>query len=250
MQGFTHALSGATAFLAVAAPLSNTIPLDFSTVALGTVTAAGAALLPDLDHPHATAARTFGPISEALSKGVSTISGGHRHATHSILGAGVFAAAAVLIVQVGGWPLALLLAMCIGLADRALLPRAKPRKDGRLQWGDIAGFVHAVAAVAVGYALAHSTLDMAVVPYAVTIGVVIHILGDALTEKGVPFFWPKLRYFRFATIDTGKSVEKWLVVPALYAAFAVAAYATRDIWMPSGALLGTWMPGGHLVGGG
>lgn len=231
--GNTHALSGAVVALAAAVPLGAVLHLEPSTVALSVVTAAGAALLPDLDHRHATAARAFGPITWILARIVEAISGGHRHATHSLLGVGVFSAAAAWAAHVRGWPLAVLLALCVGLADRALLPRAKPRRDGRLTWGDIAGLAHAAAAGVVGYQLAYSTLDMAVVPYAVAVGVLAHIAGDCLTERGVPWLWPHPRRYRLASIDTGKAVETWVVVPALYAALAVIVYATRDTWMPN-----------------
>lgn len=243
MNGNTHALSATAAFLGLAVPLSQSVPLTSATVALGAIVAGGAGLLPDLDHRHATAARTFGPITWALARAVEAISGGHRHATHSLIGAGVFTGIAAWATHAGGWPLTILLALCIGLADRALLPRAKPRKDWKLTWGDVAGLVHAAAAGVVGYLLAHSTLDMTVVPYAVAIGVAAHIAGDALTERGVPICWPHLRFYRLATIDTGKWVETWVVVPALYAALAVIAYTTRGTWMP-------WIPTFYTLTGG
>lgn len=233
MMARTHALSGAVAALGLAVPLAGTLHLGPSTIALGAVTAAGAALLPDLDHPSATAARTFGPITRILSKAVAAVSGGHRHATHSLLGIAAITAVAAAATAAGGWPLAALLALCIGLADRALLPRAKPRKDGKLTWGDVAGIVHAAAAAYVGHLLAFSGLAMTVVPWAVGIGAAAHVAGDALTKQGVPWLWPHLRYYRLASIKTGKWVETWVVVPALYAALAVTVYTTRSTWIPA-----------------
>lgn len=234
MMGYTHALSGGVLFLALLKPLSGVMPVTPATAALGTAVAAGAALLPDLDHPHATAARTFGPITKILSKAVTVVSGGHRRATHSLLGITAITAIAAAATIAGGWPMAVLLALCIGLADRALLPRAKPRKDGKLQWGDVAGIVHAAAAVGVAYLIVfHGGLDLSIVPVAVAIGAAAHVLGDALTESGVPWLWPHDRRYRVATIDTGKGVEKWVVVPALYVALAATFYFNHDIWMPT-----------------
>lgn len=231
MIGHTHALSGAVVFLAATTALEHLEPFNPAAIALGAVTAAGAALLPDLDHTQATAARTFGPATRILARAVETISGGHRHATHSLLGAAAFTGLAVAAAAYRGWPLAILLALCIGLADRALLPRAKPRRDWKLTWGDVAGLVHAAAAAYVGWLLAFSALDMVVVPWAVTIGVLAHLIGDALTEQGIPWLYPLRRWYRMATIDTGKVVERWIVVPALYVALAAIVYATRGTWL-------------------
>jgi hypothetical protein len=67
MMGRSHALSGAAAFVA-AAPLldwvTNIGPLE---LAAGAVVTAGASMLPDLDHPSSTIARTFGWPTQLLA---------------------------------------------------------------------------------------------------------------------------------------------------------------------------------------
>ncbi|HEY9472229.1 MAG TPA: metal-dependent hydrolase, partial [Mycobacteriales bacterium] len=106
-MGRTHALSGAVGMLAVtpavAALAPSLTPHGPVALAAGTVVAAGAALLPDLDHPRATVARSLGPVTGALSKVVAAVSGGHRQATHSV--AGVLLAAGLFGVagSAGGW---------------------------------------------------------------------------------------------------------------------------------------------------
>jgi membrane-bound metal-dependent hydrolase YbcI (DUF457 family) len=97
MLGYSHATSGALVWLATAPALSQALtgaPMSAPELAAGTVICAGAALLPDLDHPQATIAHTFGPVSHVASKLTFILSGGHRQGTHSLLfsvGFGLFA---------------------------------------------------------------------------------------------------------------------------------------------------------------
>lgn len=64
MMGRTHALTGLVAGLTVAPAIGADSP--HTAVVFATVTA-GFALLPDLDHPGASASRLLGPITGALS---------------------------------------------------------------------------------------------------------------------------------------------------------------------------------------
>lgn len=233
MLGSTHALSSAAVFLAAAFPVSHYVHhLTPLTAAVGAIVCAGAGLLPDLDHVNAIPARAFPPISQALAKFVAAISGGHRHATHSILGltiCGALAAAAYLNV----WALTALIWLCMGLGIRALWKRPRNRPNGRLDWRDIAGLVHAAVAAYVAYRLTHSGLDLSVIPFAVMLGYLVHLLGDAATETGVNWWWPDRTRYRWASVDTGKAVEKWVVVPALYAGIAAVVFVTHGTWIPA-----------------
>ena len=62
---------------------------------------AGAALLPDLDHPGGTIANCFGPVSRAVARTVHRISGGHREATHSMLFAALAFGASSAAIRYG-----------------------------------------------------------------------------------------------------------------------------------------------------
>jgi membrane-bound metal-dependent hydrolase YbcI (DUF457 family) len=233
MMGHTHSLSAGVAWLAVAAPLSHYgHHLTPATVAVGTVVAAGAGLLPDLDHHSGTIANAFGPISRILCRIVATVSGGHRHATHSLLGAAVFVALAVAATH-NVWALTAAVWLCMGLGVRALWRRPKNRPNGRLDWRDVAGLVHAVIAFGVAYRFTHSSIDTSVVPWAVAVGYLAHLIGDSMTESGVNWAWPSRRRYRIASIDTGKSVEKWVIVPGLYAGLAATVYLTYGTWGPA-----------------
>jgi membrane-bound metal-dependent hydrolase YbcI (DUF457 family) len=231
MLGPTHALSGAVAFAAVAVPLSHNIHhLTPATTVVGAVVAGGAALLPDLDHHNGTISGSFGPLSKALCRTVAFISGGHRHATHSIIGTTVFAGLAAAATH-NVWTLMATVWLCIGLGVRALWKRPKNRPNGKLDWRDVTGLAHAAVAAGLAWQLVHSSIDVAgVVPWAVAVGYLAHLVGDSLTEQGVPWLWPAPKRYRLGSIDTGKSVEKWVVVPGLYVALLYIGYRTHDVW--------------------
>jgi len=90
MLGHDHALSGALAFAAVAPMLH----VSGTQLAVGTALTAGAGVLPDIDEPGSTIARTFGFLTGAFAWIVHVISGGHRKGTHSLLGIGLLTAGA------------------------------------------------------------------------------------------------------------------------------------------------------------
>lgn len=233
MMGQTHALSAAGVFLAASFPISHYLHhLSPVAAAVGALVAAGAGLLPDLDHPSATPARAFGPISQGAARVISRLSGGHRHGTHSLLGlavAGLLAVGAYL----NAWALAAMIWLCMGLGVRALWRRPRNRPNGRLDWRDVAGIVHAGIAAYVAYRLTHAGLDLSVVPAAVFVGYAVHLLGDAATETGVNWWWPDRRRYRWASVDTGKGVEKWVVVPALYVGIGAVMAFTYGLWVPA-----------------
>ena len=79
MMGKSHALSGAVGWLGGCAALvaAGHPPRPLSVVA-GAVVSAGFALLPDIDHPGSTVARTLGPLTRTLSRVVSGLSAGVR----------------------------------------------------------------------------------------------------------------------------------------------------------------------------
>lgn len=86
MMGRTHATSAATVWAATVclAPAVDVHP-HWGAISAGLLSTAGAGLLNDLDHPEATIAWTLGPFTRALAVLVNRVSGGHRHATHSLL---------------------------------------------------------------------------------------------------------------------------------------------------------------------
>ena len=74
---------------------------------------------------------------------------------------------------------------------------------------------------------------------ALTLGMVVHSLGDAVTETGAPLLWPlRIRQRRWYPVGsprplrfrTGGAVEAWLVAPVLtVAVFLLAAFAVPGV---------------------
>src|SRR5207247_9469312 len=91
-----HAVSGARPCAALA-PL---VPVSGTQLAVAAVLTAGAGILPDLDEPGSTIARTFGFLTGTFAWIVHRISGGHRKGTHSLLGVGLLTIAAL---WAGSW---------------------------------------------------------------------------------------------------------------------------------------------------
>lgn len=211
-MGRTHALSGAVAYLAIAPALLHAGGVQ---LAAGTVCAAGAALLPDLDHPRARASTALGPVSVALAHLIAWVSGGHRHATHSLLGLAVFTAAAWAATG-NRWTVMALVWALAGLAVRGL----HHTRRGEL----LLGAAVAVAAAAGAWWATATGIAAAIAPAAVGIGVAAHIVGDLLTEEGCPLAWPHRGYWHLGSIDTNSIVERAVVVPALFLLLGVALW--------------------------
>ena len=232
MQGHTHALSGALLWLgatpavtALAGPLSN------AEVAAGALACAGAALLPDCDHPQGTIAHSVGPLSQAACKVIEVVSGGHRQATHSFLFTGVAFALSYGAAYRGNTQiLSVLFFVLAAFALRALTSNSAPRsreggsrrsRPSPMSWGTS-------AAVAAGLTyLAARSLET---PWpwlapAVLIGVVAHLIGDALTPGGVPFFWPYRKKYAMPIVTHTGDVLEWALSGLM---FVGVVFLARD----------------------
>ncbi|WP_089206350.1 metal-dependent hydrolase [Streptosporangium subroseum] len=227
MMGHTHALTGAIAWLGVA-PALAALPLLTETsrftetgimvnaltpaeFVAGAIVCAGAAMLPDLDHPSATIAQTFGPITWGLSKVVAWLSGGHRNATHSLafaiaMGFGTHYLASNFMIGRD-----IMVVLLIGLSLRSIgigIP-GKKFSSAILNIGMTAGLFVVFRSENVGYAW---------LGLAVAVGCLIHVLGDCCTEKGCPVLWPLQQNWLLPWkigIKTGKKFEQKFLAPVL-----------------------------------
>ena len=244
MLGHDHALSGALAFTAVA-PLLHVTGVH---LAAGMALTAGAGVLPDLDEPGSTIARTFGFLTGAFAWIVHKISGGHRKGTHSLAGVAVMAVASL---AAGSWqagaravrapelwwhlvPAGLILALLFsagpGPAHRRPSRRRGRDRPGRPDDLEGLGFDHAAERAHPGRVRRP--------------GMLAHIAGDMCTHDGCPLLYP-LSGHEFGLlpeplrITTNKLAERWLVSPLLLAGLAYL------IWRDSGFSLA--LPS-HLAG--
>jgi membrane-bound metal-dependent hydrolase YbcI (DUF457 family) len=220
MLGHSHALSGGVTGLGTGILMHLNVP---QTAALAGFTA-GMALLPDLDKCGSSPARSLGFLSEAIAWTIGKISGGHRHATHSILGIAIFTGLAWVSVHFlrdweGKAGLALLMTLSVSAGLEALhLVR------GHL--ADVIGIGVAAWEVWYGYGLR-------LIPLAVLVGCSTHIVGDMLTESGCMLGFPLLKH-RFHLLPrplaftTGTRPELFFVDPLLTASLVVLAGWAAD----------------------
>jgi membrane-bound metal-dependent hydrolase YbcI (DUF457 family) len=220
MLGHSHALSGAVVGLGAGILMHLPVP---QTAALAGFTA-GMALLPDLDKCGSSPARCLGFLSELIAWIASRLSGGHRHATHSVLGIAAFTGLAWVSCHdryywAGKAGLALLMALSVAGALEAL-------HLARGHVADLVGIAVAAWEVWYGYGLQ-------LIPLAVLIGCCTHIVGDMLTDSGCMLAYPASRY-RFHLLPeplaftTGTRPEIFLVDPVLTGTLVVLAGLVID----------------------
>lgn len=221
-MGRTHATSGAVAFLAVL-PLLHQAGLSLTplTVPVTALAAAGAATLPDLDHPQATVSRSLGPATVGLARLVAWCTGGHRGGTHSLVAVAALSGGSAAVDLAGALPRGLACAFLFALATAAVQLRlARP-------------LLHTTICVAAAIGLvtlsAQHTVTPGVLPWAVGVGSAAHLVGDMLTREGVPLLWPvSRRRFRIASLSTGGTIEQLLVGPGLALCALVLGWQLYD----------------------
>lgn len=242
MMGRSHALSGAAGWLALAPPLATAadIPMDPAALAAGAVVTAGAALLPDLDHPSSTVARALGPVSQLLAVAIATLAGGHRQATHSLAfvaaaAGGLWAAtltpaADVITVAVGG--------LCVGLAVRALGPQ-RMRGGGVI---DLTLVAWTLALTGIGW---FHLGPVAWLPAAVALGAALHIAGDCLTPQGCPLLWPHPARHAWPVLSRTGGPAEAVITAGLGLLVAYLAYTALAPALLAAVAGGVFPPGSH-----
>jgi membrane-bound metal-dependent hydrolase YbcI (DUF457 family) len=187
MMARSHVVLGAAGWLTAAVVVEAVTGRAFEPVELaaGTVVCAGAAVLPDCDEPNALVASALGPITRWLARGIRKVAGGHRQGTHSLefglfIGLGSWTLGAV-----GGWWATLAMAfLCCAFALRAAGPAR--HRPGGYRW-----IVVALQAAVLTWTGAVIVPDGWVwLPFAITAGCWLHLLGDMLTPEGAPLLWP------------------------------------------------------------
>lgn len=221
MMGRTHAIQAGAAGLAVA-PLVGwgSVP---EAMAFGAV-AAGWGLVPDLDHPTASASRIGGAVTGLLSAAVCALSstvyratrtrwdnpsGEHRTLTHTAVSAVALGAAVAGLVALTAWAAVAVAAVGLLLAADRL--------------GTWAAAVGGGAIVAM---LLTTGVDTTALPLAAGAatggGAMVHILGDTCTRAGTPLLWPMtirgkrwwaVRIPAAFRVRTGSPIELSVIAP-------------------------------------
>lgn len=202
MMGKTHALTGTAAGLGASLYLAH---LSLVPTVIGTAVCTGAALLPDMDHPRATAANVYGPITRTMSWVVRTITGGHRRGTHSLFGIlvlGCLVQGAVMYRYTLPGKIILSTVMILALASAVRLLQIPG-------WFDDFAPIPLVIGI-VGF----TSTSLVIVPWAIVWGCLIHTLGDMVTLEGVPLFWPfSGRNMKLALFKTNGFAERYVILP-------------------------------------
>jgi membrane-bound metal-dependent hydrolase YbcI (DUF457 family) len=200
----------------------------------------GAALLPDLDHPSATAARSLGIVTRLIAKGVDAASlaiyhasreggdpaerhSGHRLFTHTLPGALLASLAAASLCLLHPAAGAVLCALLAGLMSLGL---------------KTAGGVLGIGSGAVAWwLLDRENAWWWLVPVSVFVGCVVHILGDTVTNSGTPLLWPlrsQGRRWRLVTTPVtfaaGDAVEHLFIAPLLMVGVVLASGGVLGVW--------------------
>jgi membrane-bound metal-dependent hydrolase YbcI (DUF457 family) len=268
-MGRSHALSGWCAGLAVAPLVGLTSVAEVVPFAAAT---AGYALLPDLDHPGASASRLLGPLTGFVASVIRAFSsllykltkgprdedstGQHRHFSHTVVAAVLLGFATSSAGAAGGWRTVLAIALL------GLILAADVLGDWVLLvviaaggWTIIGGWLPGTSAVEA----LRGGLDGigSWIGVAVALGMFVHCLGDSLTRSGCPWLWPlpirgetwyEIRLPKLLRFRTNGPIENLLIAPVLVVgsvlllpgAFAVAADFAARIWSTTSV----WIAGG------
>jgi len=187
MMGTTHAMTGTLAFggaslvfafdlvkLPIMPSVSDWLIFAWLTTA--------AALFPDIDHHKATVTRSFGGLTRIVRWVlIKPFFGKHREGTHSIFFAALVGFGAWLLIEnlhLLGCKIGLLILLSIVSSSLIRLFKIQGWKDD-------------VAPIPVwAFLIFFTDIDLKIVPWALALGCLTHVIGDCLTDRGCPILWP------------------------------------------------------------
>lgn len=197
--------------------------------------ATGFALWPDIDEPNSTVSSLFGPISRVVSTATRELAGGHRKATHSwimpILCVGLVVLGQYIPVIAG-----IIMSITFILAIRMVVP---DKATGAAWIVMIIGFFSAWMA-------ALGQLNLQPMILAAVAGILLHDLGDWITNTGIPFWWPVSKKYAAKLFDTGGATEVYVVRPILM--MGLVAFLVIWIAIPMGDWIQTEEVGAFFEG--
>ena len=245
MMGYSHALSGlaaGTCVLAVAripADLGWVDPVPVPVQVVFAACVGGAALLPDIDHPSSSVAKSLGPITGLLARGVHQLAlelyhstrgprdnptkeNGHRLVTHTYVGCLALGLLFGIPAMVSPWAAAVSVGLVVGLLGAGM-----KRTVGRLLRRTLgirlaASLFLALVSGPAGYWVSDRYPGWSwVIGAGIFLGCAVHREGDWLTTAGVPRrLWPQMidgkRWDRVCapeTFDTDSATEHLVMRP-------------------------------------
>ena len=256
-MGATHALSGLAVLLGLVAFVPGFMEWaglsSLALVILAALVVTGGSLLPDLDNSASSAKSALGIFGHALSflfinssRIIQTIvrtrrddpdPNPHRGFWHTIPAALLIGVLTLLATQIPGkanvplygevsisWLVALFItAVSAHLALAGLFNSAvkKIRKSSIV--GELVAFVVSLGITAAIFWFVPHEGNFWWLAVAITLGVLVHIFGDAFTTAGVPLLFPLSGFIkgkfwwttRFTPMKAGGTAEKFVVIPIL-----------------------------------
>ena len=210
MLGRNHAIYGAATWMLggyqLAEHYAGTTIQDNQEVVVGmtALIAAGAAVIPDLDHPDSRPTEHFGLLSKTVSKILESGAGGHRAGTHSLafpvlLGLALWGSS---LLTIGPVVTTVICACCVSVGLALIGPSLGLR---------VPALLHLGAGAAVGWWVWGSYEALKPLLWmTIAAGAAIHIICDAVTKDGVPLLMPLTRKRfgipLFVTGGTGESI--------------------------------------------
>ncbi len=219
----TGALAFGGASLAFIFDLVGPVELSVSDWIIFSILTTAAALFPDIDHHKATVTKTFGGLTKLVRWIlIKPLFGKHREGTHSIFFAGLVGFGAWLLIKyigILGCKIGLLVLLSIVTSSLIRLFHIRGWMDDVAPipvWGGLIFFTH---------------VDLRMVPWALTLGCLTHVIGDCLTDRGCPILWPiskqKITLGLYSTGKAGEGVVQIVtIVGCLFVVIAQLAHLT------------------------
>lgn len=180
MMGPAHAASGLAAGALTLGVAATHLGIDRPLEQLAWVVAwGGFAYLPDLDQKGSTAGSMWGPPTRWLSRVIGALARGHRGGTHDVVVAPLVFGVLAALAATNRWSALAVLALAIGLALHSVA-QLIPGGTEKTAVGNLA------LSLSAAWWLTAQGVVLPWLPVAVAGGVVVHVLGDALTTDGVP----------------------------------------------------------------
>lgn len=253
-MGPTHALSGLAIFLLIVALIpgfgdnylnSNSLWV----LIIATLTTVGAALLPDLDNTSSTVRNSLGIVGSVISTGFRATSlvmqstirtrkddanpDPHRGFWHTFVASIIFGLVTWFLTNIQteltlplfgtitiGFIIAFFLSfILVHLALTALIASSFKKLKKSFPFGEVLSFAISFTLTFLLFLRIPSDVNFLWLSISITLGMMIHILGDAMTVSGVPFLWPipirgKMWWnIRFTKMKAGGTLEKSLFIP-------------------------------------
>ena len=214
MMGVGHAALGSATWVTGAMIVMPQFGMEptAAQLALGCLPVAGAALIPDIDHPNGTIANSGGFITRGIANITNEVSGGHREGTHRLWFWAAVTVACFATVAINQWVGLGWFFVLTAFGAQALSKtwlHQKMNKRWRSKTGVFAkayAWAFALVATLIAWWVYPEESMWWWLPFAISVGHLSHLGGDALTTAGLE--WTQGKKLRAPVLgDAGSGRE-------------------------------------------